>query len=88
MQDAWLGWRCRDGQWCDCQVGGDAYGKMITDELSGDGVDTSRVVVKAGQTSPFTYVLVDTETMTRTCIHTPAEGGVNRRARQSPLIAC
>lgn len=55
---------------------------MIRDELESDGVDTSPVVVKSGKTSPFTYVLVDTETLTRTCIHTPSEGEfwpLNRR---------
>lgn len=56
------------------KVGEDAYGKMITDELSQDGLDVSRVIRKPGITSPFTYVIVDVAGQTRTCIHTPSEG--------------
>lgn len=56
------------------KVGDDAYGKMITDELSQDGLVTARVMRKAGITSPFTYVIVDVAGQTRTCIHTPSEG--------------
>ena len=56
------------------KVGDDAYGKMITDELGQEGLGTARVVRKAGITSPFTYVIVDTAGQTRTCIHTPSEG--------------
>lgn len=56
------------------KVGDDAYGKMITDELSQEGLGTARVVRKPGIISPFTYVIVDTAGQTRTCIHTPSEG--------------
>lgn len=56
------------------KVGDDAYGTMICDELSNDGVDTHHVVRKKGINSPFTYVIVDMEGQTRTCIHTPSEG--------------
>eukprot|EP00624_Nannochloropsis_granulata_P002431 evm.model.NODE_2219_length_28325_cov_37.384148.5 len=42
------------------KVGDDAYGKMIVDELAADGLDTRRVIRKAGISSPFTYVIVDT----------------------------
>lgn len=55
------------------KVGDDATGKMITDEFVDEGVDTAHVVVKEGMKSPFTYVLVDLKSGTRTCIHTPAE---------------
>jgi sugar/nucleoside kinase (ribokinase family) len=56
------------------KVGDDAYGTMITDELSKDSIETGRVIRKAGITSPFTYVIVDVAGQTRTCIHTPSEG--------------
>jgi sugar/nucleoside kinase (ribokinase family) len=55
------------------KVGDDAYGKMIVDELAADGLDTRRVIRKAGISSPFTYVIVDTASQTRTCLHTPSE---------------
>ncbi|GAB5032006.1 pfkb-type carbohydrate kinase family protein [Nannochloropsis oceanica] len=55
------------------KVGDDAYGKMIIDELAADGLDTRRVIRKAGISSPFTYVIVDTASQTRTCLHTPSE---------------
>lgn len=60
------------------QVGNDQYGHMILEELGQDGVGTGPVVVKDGLTSPFTYVIVDTHTLTRTCIHTPCEEGSPR----------
>jgi len=55
------------------KVGDDAYGKMIVDELTADGLDTHRVIRKTGISSPFTYVIVDTASQTRTCLHTPSE---------------
>jgi len=51
-------------------VGDDADGSHIIAELNGSGVNTSAVVTREGA-SPFTYVLVDNSTSTRTCIHTP-----------------
>jgi len=67
------------------QVGIDQYGRMITDELNRDGVGTSRVVVKEGLTSPFTYVVVDMETLTRTCIHTPCEEGEEEEEEEEEI---
>lgn len=55
------------------KVGDDAYGKMIVDELAGDGLETGHIIRKAGISSPFTYVIVESEGQTRTCIHTPSE---------------
>ena len=62
------------------KVGSDAYGNMICDELAKDGVDINTVVRKQGITSPFTYVIVDMEGQTRTCIHTPSEGKLVKAA--------
>ncbi|KAF5178347.1 Ketohexokinase [Thalictrum thalictroides] len=53
------------------KVANDAQGKAILEELEADGVDTSFFVVSKEGNSPFTYVIVDKETKTRTCIHTP-----------------
>lgn len=40
-------------------------------ELEADGVDTSFLVVAKEGNSPFTYIIVDDQMKTRTCIHTP-----------------
>nr|XP_015892151.2 ribokinase isoform X2 [Ziziphus jujuba var. spinosa] len=53
------------------KVADDSQGKGILDELQADGVDTSFMVVSEGGNSPFTYVIVDEQTKTRTCINTP-----------------
>ncbi|XP_057425953.1 uncharacterized protein LOC130719344 [Lotus japonicus] len=53
------------------KIADDSQGRGILDELQADGVDTSFIVVSKEGTSPFTYIIVDNETKTRTCIHTP-----------------
>ncbi|CAA0806770.1 pfkB-like carbohydrate kinase family protein [Striga hermonthica] len=53
------------------KVADDPQGKGVLDELEADGIDSSFVVVSKGGNSPFTYVIVDDQTKTRTCIHTP-----------------
>ncbi|KAI3749582.1 hypothetical protein L2E82_20196 [Cichorium intybus] len=53
------------------KVVNDAQGKGILEELKADGVDVSFFAVSKEGNSPFTYVIVDNETKTRTCIHTP-----------------
>ncbi|KAM7521769.1 hypothetical protein LguiA_011671 [Lonicera macranthoides] len=53
------------------KVAGDPQGRGILEELESDGVDTSFLVVSEEGNSPFTYIIVDNETKTRTCIHTP-----------------
>ncbi|KAK7345708.1 hypothetical protein VNO77_16318 [Canavalia gladiata] len=53
------------------KVADDSQGRGILDELRADGVDTSSMVVSEEGTSPFTYIIVDSQTKTRTCIHTP-----------------
>ncbi|KAG4970426.1 hypothetical protein JHK85_036847 [Glycine max] len=51
-------------------VADDSQGRSILDELQADGVDTSFIVVSKEGISPFTYIIVDNQTKTRTCIHT------------------
>ncbi|XP_031250225.1 ketohexokinase-like isoform X2 [Pistacia vera] len=53
------------------KVADDPQGKGILEEFEADGVDTSFLVVSKEGNSPFTYVIVDNQTKTRTCIHTP-----------------
>ncbi|KAL2900357.1 Ketohexokinase [Bienertia sinuspersici] len=55
------------------KVADDAQGRGILEELEADGVNTSFIVVSPTGNSPFTYVIVDNETKTRTCIHTPGD---------------
>ncbi|KAI4349316.1 hypothetical protein L6164_009921 [Bauhinia variegata] len=52
------------------KVANDTQGRAILEELETDGVDTSFLVVSKEGSSPFTYVIVDSQTKTRTCIHT------------------
>lgn len=55
------------------KVANDTQGKGILDELQADGVDTSYIVVSEDGNSPFTYIIVDNQMRTRTCIHTPGD---------------
>ncbi|KAJ1375696.1 Ribokinase-like [Sesbania bispinosa] len=55
------------------KVADDAQGKSILKELEADGVDTSFMVVSKGGSSTFSYVLVDSQTKTRTSIYTPGD---------------
>ncbi|XP_062079448.1 uncharacterized protein LOC133783843 [Humulus lupulus] len=52
------------------KVADDSQGKRLLEELEDDGVDTSFFAVAKGGISPFTYIIVDDQTNTRTCIHT------------------
>ncbi|KAK2632800.1 hypothetical protein EUGRSUZ_L01052 [Eucalyptus grandis] len=49
----------------------DIHGKSLLEELTADGVDTSFLVVAKDGKTPFSYVIVDQSTRTRTCIFTP-----------------
>ncbi|XP_058094936.1 uncharacterized protein LOC131240620 isoform X2 [Magnolia sinica] len=53
------------------KLANDAPGRIVLEELEADGVDTSYIVVSEEGNSSFTYVIVDNETKTRTCIFTP-----------------
>lgn len=53
------------------KVANDGQGKSILEELESEGVDTSFFIVSEEGNSPFTYIIVDSKTKTRTCIHTP-----------------
>ncbi|KAK4779316.1 hypothetical protein SAY86_006844 [Trapa natans] len=52
-------------------VAEDIHGRSILKELEDDGVDTSFLMVAKGGMTPFSYVIVDQNTNTRTCIFTP-----------------
>ena len=53
------------------KIGCDSAGDAIIAEFDKDGVNTE-YLIRSGK-SPFTYIIVDRETHTRTCIHTPGE---------------
>ncbi|KAI3829801.1 hypothetical protein L1987_03929 [Smallanthus sonchifolius] len=53
------------------KVANDSQGRGVLEELRADGVDVSFFVVSEEGNSPFTYVIVDNQMKTRTCIHTP-----------------
>ncbi|CAM6093357.1 unnamed protein product [Calypogeia fissa] len=53
------------------KVANDSAGIGICKELESNGVDASHIVVAEEGVSPFTYIIVDKEAKTRTCIHTP-----------------
>lgn len=55
------------------KIGCDSAGDAILAEFQEDGVDTDFIIRSQTGTSPFTYIIVDQETNTRTCIHTPGE---------------
>eukprot|EP00930_Biecheleria_cincta_P001502 TRINITY_DN102640_c0_g1_i1.p1 TRINITY_DN102640_c0_g1~~TRINITY_DN102640_c0_g1_i1.p1 ORF type:complete len:741 (+),score=108.03 TRINITY_DN102640_c0_g1_i1:53-2275(+) len=52
-------------------VGNDAMGKGIINELKADGVITDAIVLAPDSPSACTSILVDQQTVTRTCINTP-----------------
>ncbi|XP_049387962.1 uncharacterized protein LOC125852276 isoform X2 [Solanum stenotomum] len=49
----------------------DSQGKRILNELEADGIDTSFIVVSKGGHSTISYVIIDSQTKTRTSIYTP-----------------
>ncbi|KAI8108900.1 hypothetical protein M9435_005317 [Picochlorum sp. BPE23] len=55
------------------KIGADSVGDAILAEFEADGVNTDYMLRSKSGKSPFTYIIVDRETNTRTCIHTPGE---------------
>ncbi|XP_024635133.1 ribokinase isoform X3 [Medicago truncatula] len=45
-------------------------GRVLIEELEAEGVDTSSFVVSKEGTTPFSYIIIDNHTKTRTCIFT------------------
>lgn len=64
------------------KVADDSLGDEILSELQQEGIDTSHVIVAKGGVSPFTYIIVDAESKTRTCIHTAGSPPI--RAAEMP----
>lgn len=60
------------------KVGSDANGRLILQDLEEEGVDVSRVIVSDATPSAFTYIIVDREGCTRTCLHTPQTEGARK----------
>jgi len=59
--------------WIITKIGDDGLGDGIISEFQRDGVATDCILIAPGAPSPFTYIIVDREGATRTCIHTPGE---------------
>ncbi|KAK9822288.1 hypothetical protein WJX74_003194 [Apatococcus lobatus] len=55
------------------KIGNDSVGDQILAELKDDGVDVAHVLRDPVAPSPFSYIIVDRERGTRTCVHTPSE---------------
>ena len=59
----------------DCElltkVGTDELGETVLNELVGDNVGISRVVRSHATNTAYTYVIIEQESSTRTCLHTP-----------------
>lgn len=55
------------------KLGKDSNGDLIRSELEAEGVDTTMCVCQLDLSSPFTYIIVDESTKTRTCVHTPIQ---------------
>lgn len=53
------------------KIGDDKYGKIIREKLEEEGVNTSSLVVDKGATSPFSFILIDSQTRKRTIIFNP-----------------
>lgn len=53
------------------KIGDDYFGQRIVDELESVGVKSDFIVKHPNSISPFTYVIVDCLSQTRTCIHSP-----------------
>lgn len=61
-------------------VGDDANGAAVLESLAKDAVDASLTLVR-GTRTPFTYIMIAASgendgDMTRTCVHTPGDGGL------------
>ena len=61
--------------------------ELACSELERDGVDTSHIMRAPGCPSPFTYIIVDKQGGTRTCIHTPGAGLGPEEMTQDKLAA-
>lgn len=55
------------------KLGNDGPGRSVIAELERDGVQSSMLIVSSTSSSPFTYIIADQNSGTRTCIHTPSE---------------
>lgn len=55
------------------KIGDDAVGDEIISEFEKEGILTESILRAKDHPSPFTYIIVDRQGGTRTCIHTPGE---------------
>ena len=62
------------------KVGDDGFGARMLEDLRGEGVDVSSVVVERGATSQYAFIMVDARTAARTIVW--SRGSVSRLAAQ------
>lgn len=55
------------------KMGDDDFGRFMLDQLSAEGVETSRVVIEPGAQSQFSFIVVDADTGKRTIYWTRSE---------------
>ncbi|GJQ08990.1 hypothetical protein GpartN1_g781.t1 [Galdieria partita] len=55
------------------KIGNDIAGQSILEEFEREDMDTRFIKRQEATQSAFTYVIVDTSSLTRTCIHTPSK---------------
>lgn len=77
-------------------LGDDLVARAIVSQLEGEGVGVAHVHTTPNSSSPFSYIIVDTASSTRTCIHTPGPtyppdrlpGLASGWLRQTALLHC
>ncbi|KAL1367757.1 hypothetical protein HN51_021877 [Arachis hypogaea] len=52
------------------KIANDPQGRALVEELEAEGIDTSFMVISKEGTTPFSYIIIDNQTKTRTCIFT------------------
>ncbi|MED6132417.1 hypothetical protein PIB30_018807 [Stylosanthes scabra] len=52
------------------KIANDPQGRALVEELEAEGIDTSFIVISKEGTTPFSYIIIDNQTKTRTCIFT------------------
>jgi len=68
------------------KIGTDSNGDLIVNEAERSNVDCTYVLRSPETPSPFTYVIVDQKTSTRTCIHTPATEELTPQEMQPSML--
>lgn len=68
------------------KIGDDSNGESLLNFCKKNNLKKDLILIKPGLTSAFTYILVDSQTNTRTCIHTPSEEEVLEEEIREELL--